>query len=426
MTWTLEKRLIEDLVDKSTGADRRTAVHLRVASIAALRGMLPIGDLDLGDPNIRPPAAKTFLAIFPALALSNPVIDQRLELLMRDPRLIAAVAGSPALDPGPVSAWQRTFLPLFSNVRERYNAGSQSYRQSISNISILQRQKWDEYITELRRYGLTPMTARARADAVIAQLRSQSLDLPSTWDPSDQATFFEAVAENTRRLAAAAFAVQSQETLGAPVPPDLDWAEFCANPAIKNVLRSSLSLQPNVDISCAMDYSEFTRRVYPAFVRQNGPELMRRLLDPPAQFGDGGPLDSLGRVAFTTVIVPPIALFFSLLGALVHIYKVLKYALVVVFARPEAVGVIVFLGVGALALAPFRLPNSITNSAGYQRVEARKRSEEPFGPLLSLGFRWVIQAQPYFYPLNERIRMQVLSGYKFDSFPRLPFEKDEQ
>ena len=206
--WILEKRLIDRLVDNSTGPDRRTAVHLRVAVIAALRGTLPIGDLDLGDPNVRPPAAKAFLAIFPALALSNPIIGQRLEPLIGDPRILAAVSGSSVLDPGPVSAWRRTFLPLFSNLKESYDASSQSYKQTISNISILQSEKWADYLAQLRTYGLTPTTARLRAAEIIFQLRKKDLNIPSNWDPSDQATFFDAIADRTRRMAASVFAAQ--------------------------------------------------------------------------------------------------------------------------------------------------------------------------------------------------------------------------
>ena len=213
--------------------------------------------------------------------------------------------------------------------------------------------------------------------------------------------------------------------LGAPVPPELKWSEFCANPAVKNIIRTSLNLPPDVDISCSMEYSAFSRDVYPAFSKQNAPELMKRLLEPAIQFADGGQLDSLGRAAFTSVIVPPIALLFSILGSIVHIYKVCKYASLVVFPHSHVVNLVVRLGVCALALAPFRYPNAITNSQGYQRIEAQKTSDRPFGPLFSLGFRWVIQAQPYFYPINERIRLLVLKGYEFDRFPKFPLEKEE-
>jgi hypothetical protein len=422
--WIAERALVDSIVNPSNGELRRTAVYLRLASIAALNGKLPISDINLGDPDVRGPAAKAFLAIFPGFALSYPDIRSSLDRLIRDPRMRTAVTDASALVPTPQALWTGILVPLFAKARVNYDGpyadGNSQYHKVLATIPQVQAEKWQEYTAQLQQYGFTPQSAEPIKALIVASLRARDLNIPSDWNPANRDVFDDAIAERVRKAALAAFADESKRRLGGALAPDLQWSDFCAQTAIQDNLRSAIRLTGNIPLSCAMDFSEFAATVYPPLAKMYAATFVERIQGRSTDdFADGGPSASVGKLALATVVVPPIALAFSLLGALVHIFKVLKYALMAA-SLPSLVAAVLSGSLVAIAVAlPFRSPNPITESHGYGKLEANKITEMPFGQLESGLYRWAIQAQPYFYPLNETVRKELLKDYKFDSFPEI-------
>src|SRR5690606_19404263 len=111
----------------------------------------------------------------------------------------------------------------------------------------------------------------------------------------------------------------------------------------------------------------------------------------------------------------PIALAFSLLGALVHLFKSANYISAVAVPRIPRRRTITLGAVTVLALMPFLLPNAVSHSRVHGYFEAR--TSEALTPPAAWAARWVIQAQPFFYPFNEAIRTQLLRGYDFGYNP---------
>jgi hypothetical protein len=116
------------------------------------------------------------------------------------------------------------------------------------------------------------------------------------------------------------------------------------------------------------------------------------------------------------LVVPPIALAFSLAGALVHLFKISNYLARIGVGwagdslRFNPTPMIAMVVVG-IALSAFLLDNEITRSKlfEFQQREMFGNGQAPQATVC----RWVVQAQPYFWPVNEWIRMNVLHGFAF-------------
>ena len=153
---------------------------------------------------------------------------------------------------------------------------------------------------------------------------------------------------------------------------------------------------------------------------------MNGLLRPVADFADGGPSEEEGRRAMEALVVPPIALAFSLAGALVHIFKAANYltlwlsrflmyrlrgvtrtvrttAFLIRFRREALV-----LSALTLAVAPCFVSNRISTSQGFGWLLEHTAENLPWaGRPIAGGMRWAVQAQPYFYPVNEAVRTRL-------------------
>ena len=412
--WEGERAIVDNLVETSTGEMRKTALQLRIVTAAALTGKLPIADLALGGPEARRPEAKAFLAMFPAFVWSYPDLQRRLDDLASHPSMAEALAGTPLLRPSPETAWETMFKPAIVGYWRQYETGSQAYATALASVPGRQATAWQQYRQQLAENGLNDQTAFGYRREIISALVKKGLSLPPQWQPNDQRGFYDAVAAAIEAEARARFVFDSRQVLGSPIEPHLSFQEFCRNPAVLDALRARLSLDRLPPDGCNLSYVDFLSFVYPS-IKGDAEPLLQNALASPSEFANDARLAAIGRAAVASVVVPPIALSFSLLGAVAHIFKTVRFALCLLFIGTEAVvPTILALCVGAGLIAyPWQHPNEITSSTGFLKLEEAKKADPGRGELQAGAIRWVIQAQPYFYPVNERIRQRLLGGFPF-------------
>ena len=167
-------------------------------------------------------------------------------------------------------------------------------------------------------------------------------------------------------------------------------------------------------------------------MRHSAQKALQEYDAPAADFGDSGALRNRGIDAVRAVIVPPIALFFSLLGAIGHMAK-LAFLLVkgahVLVARPWSESLFARLTRNAwwVPVAGFAiawaclsaLENSVTQSRlyAYMRAQTLGKSGDVQQRLVASvvvnAMHVVAVGQGHAYPYNERIRNGLLGGISF-------------
>ena len=165
------------------------------------------------------------------------------------------------------------------------------------------------------------------------------------------------------------------------------------------------------EIAYAYDAAEIRRRVYqPLLDRRVGAELVK-LAAPPQDYADGGALEKIGRQAREGVIVPPLALPFSLIGGVTHIGKTIIYLLTLVSVPLLGRLAIVTSIFGAALWLPFQWVDPITASPTFRSLH--RQTEEKLGPVGATALLWIIRLEGKVYPLNNTIRHSVLHGITF-------------
>ena len=418
----VERMIVDVVVDRSSGEARRAAAHLRVVSVGVLQGNLSITGMDLTPAELAAPAGKAFLSMFPFAALVTPDLGRKTEALLRSAirSSIEAAAG------GLLGFYGSAFRKSVETLRDDYNAyvdGENRYNDVIAGIPRRQEDAWNRYVDDVRR-----RTRRDPANVprpywpqVRASVRGQGVPVPDDWQPSDRATFNTAVARSVLSEADAQFRAKTQEAAGAELPHGLQWGDFVAQSAVQSRWRHGLGASPNVMLSPNMGPSAVERDVYGPRVQKETDDRLATLLAPSASFADGGTREVEGRRAMEALVVPPIALAFSLMGALLHIFKATNYLAECTLPRLRFRSPVIGAAVAVVALSAFWLPNAVSSSAGFGIFERNMRAGwGVFGWPFATGILWTVQAQPHFYPLNEAVRNSVLFGLGFGYQPRKP------
>ncbi|NLC37112.1 MAG: hypothetical protein GX772_11850 [Alcaligenaceae bacterium] len=153
-------------------------------------------------------------------------------------------------------------------------------------------------------------------------------------------------------------------------------------------------------------------------------QVVRLLQAPAAAFADGKQVAEEGKRYTRTMLVPSIALSFSIMGALVHIWKLFFFSLHLATGRAVQPSWAKGLAITALSLAALfvftKLPTTdITGQRLYVHLKQEMVDSAPDGGDVSfrrmLGFfaDAVIHSQPVMYPVFEWTRVYLLGGFQF-------------
>ena len=307
---------------------------------------------------------------------------------------------------------------LFVAMEERYDA----YREAVSgrdeaigraNGRI--RNAWDQNV-EAMRSGRMTISRLRRA------VQSRGVPVPNNWHPTDQETFQRAAWRPVMEDINGAYNDAIARILGrsVAVPPDLQSYEaFLAHPGVQDAMRADLGLRtPGAKVMPGLrgDALEALHREY---VSALGARLQDVYLGDTTALRRGEEFQEVGEQAFRALIVPPIALSLSLLGAAVHLVKFLNYLTAMVVHGRSRFGIRRFLlshpklrfctavaGAVAIIVATYTPASAIVDSAYYQ--EATKRMEQNFpnalGMPITVGLDLTISMQSIVAPAGNAVR----------------------
>lgn len=424
-----ELELIDVIVDHSTADSRYVAANLVAVQGALVAKKVVLDDLPLTEEDMTAPDGKTFLAIFPLLAFSVDSLDQKLK--STKPKILRAVADKVY---GGLDRNYERFLDsrkaMIDTYNNKYIQASEDYDKPLASIEQKQNSGWESYVARLRKNGLVPDNVpppyweRVRKD-----VRNNGVPVAHNWDPGDRGAFNAAVAQRVRSETDSRYRAGIEKALGTTgsVPANLSKDAFFANPSIQKAWSKQLGydgagvIMPINLPADSLALAYFRMNVYDKVLDWQQRENMK-LYDAPAEsFADGQPNAEFGKEKMRALVVPPIALAFSVMGALLHVVKVYLFLVQLVTRwtfRSTAVKFLVIFSVALAGLGSFNfIPTSrITSQPLYQSFEEHDMalgSHYRIGKIMTFYMRSTINAQVVAYPIFEGVRLYVLQGYDF-------------
>lgn len=407
-----EKLLIDTLSERSSMQERKVAVRLSLASGQLKQGELLVQGIDLGSEVSRSPEGKTFVALFSPLVSHLPdaerLVERELDNLVR--QAVTQRLGS--VEDFYHGSFKRSFEPL-QELFWQYSDAVARYGKALSAVPDNAAKAWNDYVAFLGDQGMTPDNVPLRYRArVRSQLRQKGIPVPNNWKLTDRKGFinvYSAKAETT--LDGEMRKVLRKHALPETFPINISsFDAFLNQAAIQAAWKKALGMPEQAWLSNGMLVEKFETHAFIPLRESLIAEKRAILLSPARTFADGGALEKLGKDAVRELIVPPIALLFSLVGVIVHLCKTSFYVLRYAIPWPRRIALLNGILFAVLLMMPLRVTTPVTDTEIYAYVERRIAETNPATAVI---MRWIIQAQSFMYPVNAWIRDVPLRGIRF-------------
>ena len=430
------KLIVNVLVDTRDGDFRRIATNSGLLQRSLVQGDLHLDGL-VDDEVYARPEGKAFLAVFQVLLSNIENLDEKVEPKKRqvirtdlqrqmktftfDDREVRMTA------PG-IRGYHQVYTSVMQSVADRWKKYAGVPVASDIGLAREQDSAWSDYRRNLSRRGWTPENVPARYQGRVVQDVRKRIPVPGDWQPHDRATFNAAVAQQYWKTMRS----RTVHVEGDAIPPGLSYEDFVGRPGVQKLLRQTLMVPVNMPVASNYTDAASFKRLYDSMLDRAVDEAMPRFSATNADFARGGQHYKLGEDAARAAIVPPVALLFSLLGAVGHFAKLLYLIakLVVWWRTPagqepgrtatRAAGLALVLTLACVWTAFSFMQNGVTKSDLFQqmsRVESG-RDDESIGQalrrrVLANVAHVVVVGQAYTYPFNETVRTRVLGGIKY-------------
>lgn len=405
--------LTTHLVDSRSPAFRRASVSMVLLQRAVRDSGWEIERFNEDKTLFERPEGKAALALLPFMGTSLARLDE----------IIAGARGSLIRDQissdiGGPSGYFDKYADAVAEAAKQYERYKNAGRTGgEGDLKRQQDKAWDDYLRELGRHGWSPYAVpEGQRAAVLRKVRAR-VPVPADWDFADEQAFRAAVAakyEQRRSTGSAS---------GNAMPAGLSWREFFAHPTVQRRLRERLGLPAETVIKPDYDGPGFVRAVFNPMLDRQVQKRLPAYSAGEAEFADGGAQAELGRKMARVAIVPPLALFCSLVGALAHLCKLTYFGakgllqLAGVSRLHRAWAVPAAVGLGCIILLQC-MDNTVTRSHVYQvltRDMLRDGGATQYAIVHAL--HGVIVGQQLSYPINEAIRVKVLRDLSFGFTP---------
>ncbi|CAM7048796.1 hypothetical protein FR773_06800 [Leclercia adecarboxylata] len=437
LTWHAVEWVIERQVTKSTGEFRQMSLLAQLYQHALIEGQQTLEGipLDSGGGQAQTwtsPSGKAFLATLPVLLSSS---DRYRKLLERDAE--QNLRDNISAREGGVRGYYELWLQARGEVHKQFVAYYNDEMDISETVRLEQARAWQRYERSLEAKRLKTWNVPRRYYATVRkQVRGQGVPVTNDWSPSDRTGFNAAVAKAARQKYLAQRTVVYK---GVTLPKRLDWGVFFRLDVIQKELREKLLLPANTlvreEYPLNDKLKQFALELHTPHLNEAVKQQLPELRAAVSSYSAGGSNEKLGEDAARAVIVPPIALIFSLVGALTHLAKLLYLVLLPLTAtlltrRPSRP--VRFLNrhplafpvalIAVLVVTFSLINNSITESVAYKNLKDGLAgakitiTDEPL-PLSGGAVLRVMHAvsigQSYSYPINQYLREHVLQGFDF-------------
>ena len=405
---------VEGVVAASSPSARQRAANAQLLRTELFSAKPRIDGLVLEADSLARPEWKAFAAAAPLVGIAAPhalasVAPGFRELLRRD---VEERLG------GPARFREREFEPALVELRKAYGAYRDGLAARTAALGPAERQadarwnEWREFMLKVSEQTMrfTPSEVRN----LRAKLAYKGLKLGDDQDPRSEGDFKRAVLGEAVAPAEAAFDAKVRDALGTEgaLPRDIDTFErFASQGPVQAKMKSLLGLDASTPmLPVDARGAAFEKNVYRPVSESVQRKLSAAYVGDPASFADGRTNGSLGRDVFRASLVPPVALFLSLLGILVHVFKFSNYALILRAQRlPGNAGrsrrgrhLRIGLSMAAVFAALLALSPStsrLTSSSFVGAVDADAARAMPWLPIAAVS--GPIRAEAAIYPVKH-------------------------
>ncbi len=234
-----------------------------------------------------------------------------------------------------------------------------------------------------------------------ARLKEEGLEMPDDWVLDSQEQFISAYEREGIDTINTQIQKEMQDQFKAILPFDLDAQTFVAHPELQRVLKDDFGLdQDDPDIRINMTLQDILNDYLLPKAREQAQNDKDDLEQKAQAFGDGNAREADGKTFVRILLIPPIAMLFSLFFSAANLIEVIaglcKFNPRISGGLRHGFQIILLC---ILVFLPVLIPSPITNKASFKYFY--NETSETISPAISYASRWMITVQPILYPVGS-------------------------
>ena len=247
---------------------------------------------------------------------------------------------------------------------------------------------------------------------VFNEIARAGIEIDQTWQFDQYEQILEQIAMQLQKEYSRQFEQSTLNRYGEPLDVRMSIDRFSRVPKMQVYYAQALGEMYSVPVAIDLTLEGFERKFVAPIYRVRLGTLTNQLKAEADWYANGAPYEAAGKSGLRNLLVPPVALAFSLIFGLLNL---LNLALNLVFLLIEEklwlrwTGVVVL--TGFILMLPLRQQYQIYDQTAYRELLAE--TEKSYGYWAG-ALDWVAKTEPLVYPLGNILRYNLLDGFSFD------------
>jgi len=246
------------------------------------------------------------------------------------------------------------------------------------------------------------VSSKSVADKVREKLKAKDINMPENYRIHGRDSFIRGVTSELSRQLKEGFIKQAKDDLGTPVAPMLAQQAFLELPLIQKPLKQALHLDDqHAPVSLNLSEVQFRDQVLMPIITKELEKERAELLASSEQFADGATKEADGKQYVRSILIPPVAMGFSMFFALLNLAAVVAGASLLAGASRNIVNTVRLGFIVAIVVLPLLFAGEIAQTRTFQTIE--QQTSKALGPIGSGFISWLGNLQPVVYPIGHVI-----------------------
>jgi hypothetical protein len=296
------------------------------------------------------------------------------------------------------------YPPEQKRVTETIRGRSRSVTKTITDCDSMTRDYIEDKLMAVMSGGETSsfLDNMKVADAVRDEVSKEGVQLPLSWTLQDKGTLINAIKVAGSKKADEQYKDTIISNVGQYLPPTLSQKEFVNHDMIQAPIKDKLQWEQDSNIAVDLSPEDFLQRIHkPKYIKVYL-EQKEELEKDGQYFGDDEVFEERGKSYYRSIVVPPMAMAFSLFFGLLNLLAFIRAIISLKFKNPiHAQAIAVTSMAGVFVLIPFLFPSETVKSKAFNYFEAQLTNDYP--AVLGTISAWVVDTQPMVYPIGHAI-----------------------
>ncbi len=243
------------------------------------------------------------------------------------------------------------------------------------------------------------VSSKTVADKVRQKLKTKDIHMPLNYRIHSHKGFIRGVVSELTRQLKKGFMTKAKTDFGEAIAPRLGQHAFFNQSFIQAPLKKHLHLATNhAPVSLSLSEMQFRDEILMPVITKKLKKERIRLLSNSRQFANGAEKADEGKQYVRSILVPPVAMGFSMFFALLNLSSVVAGVWLLSGGKPWLALTARITFLLALIILPLIFSGEIARTKTFQNII--HETEKSTGPVLSGFIIWLSSLQPVIYPVG--------------------------